>query len=424
MASGANLTVLAKDYDCSICLDQLQNPKTLQCQHSFCKDCLDGVLKFNENGSATLQCPMKCYDVKVLTESETTNNLTANYHMKKTLDVIKQKSERQNETKCSQIDSCNRSICKWCVICVMALCEKCWHEHLWKHTQSTYIDIRYNEKEENTVPYCVQHSTASNFVCFDCSDCFICLYCKFRDHKGHRIESVDRAAKLVKLWAKTEKEKIHADYDEMEMLKMKYTTAFNDIESFRKDLVDELNNRMKKCITEYFEILQDEKKIILKKFDNMAQEFETETLYADFANCSINDKYLSSTYLDDLQMKLPFQIMLERTKIQQKMSALNIPKSRNLPAFSAVLQDRKFTILSDANHLGNLITHKENNLRSDFPAFNSDYVIEDSVDYKPLINELCTDSQFVNEFEEAAKRKTRECVGFRLNPKAKEWSPS
>ena len=81
--------------ECGICMNQLENPKTLNCFHSFCKDCLDDMLKFNQDGSATLACPMRCPGVNVfITDGETTNKLKAPYHLKDVLELYKQENDR------------------------------------------------------------------------------------------------------------------------------------------------------------------------------------------------------------------------------------------------------------------------------------------------------------------------------------------
>jgi hypothetical protein len=43
---------------CSICLDRIQNPKVLPCQHSFCLDpCLRGIAAAHEGRNGFLRCP-------------------------------------------------------------------------------------------------------------------------------------------------------------------------------------------------------------------------------------------------------------------------------------------------------------------------------------------------------------------------------
>ena len=49
------------DYDdlleCAVCNEILHNPRTLKCEHSFCKECVDNMTLFKEN-QITLTCPL------------------------------------------------------------------------------------------------------------------------------------------------------------------------------------------------------------------------------------------------------------------------------------------------------------------------------------------------------------------------------
>ena len=43
--------------ECAICNEILCNPRTLMCEHSFCKECIDNTAKFKED-SITIKCPL------------------------------------------------------------------------------------------------------------------------------------------------------------------------------------------------------------------------------------------------------------------------------------------------------------------------------------------------------------------------------
>ena len=86
---------MAAALECGICLNHLENPKTLNCSHSCCKDCIDDMLKFNQDGSATIACPMRCEGGDVfLTKDETTSKLIAPYQLKNILEIVRQENDR------------------------------------------------------------------------------------------------------------------------------------------------------------------------------------------------------------------------------------------------------------------------------------------------------------------------------------------
>ena len=47
---------LRKLCECPVCLEILNNPRTLQCEHSLCKECLDNLVIFTESFLSVI-CP-------------------------------------------------------------------------------------------------------------------------------------------------------------------------------------------------------------------------------------------------------------------------------------------------------------------------------------------------------------------------------
>ena len=79
---------------CPICIDRLENPKDLLCNHTFCKGCLDDLLEFHNDGSAIIHCPMKCKPANYINNSATTNDLKTSYHLKSMLDWFDTKESK------------------------------------------------------------------------------------------------------------------------------------------------------------------------------------------------------------------------------------------------------------------------------------------------------------------------------------------
>ena len=48
---------MQKILGCAICNEILCNPRTLTCEHSFCKECIDKITKFKED-LITIKCPL------------------------------------------------------------------------------------------------------------------------------------------------------------------------------------------------------------------------------------------------------------------------------------------------------------------------------------------------------------------------------
>ena len=80
---------LEKHCECAICYEQLSNPRTLSCEHSFCKECLEDLIPgFKEDGSAEFVCPT-CQKEHVLGAGETVHSLQTSLLLKQIIDSIK-----------------------------------------------------------------------------------------------------------------------------------------------------------------------------------------------------------------------------------------------------------------------------------------------------------------------------------------------
>ena len=87
-AANFNINFNLLDYiQCSICLENYSNPKELLCRHLFCKKCIDDILRFNQDGSAVIDCPQRCERKTVISNIETTNDLGSNFHINNIVDA-------------------------------------------------------------------------------------------------------------------------------------------------------------------------------------------------------------------------------------------------------------------------------------------------------------------------------------------------
>ena len=82
MATDLKSSQLKSNLECGVCLNLLDNPKDLVCGHTFCKDCIDGLLKFKEDGSADISCPNRCKEVTYIDAQNTANDLRSSYILK------------------------------------------------------------------------------------------------------------------------------------------------------------------------------------------------------------------------------------------------------------------------------------------------------------------------------------------------------
>ena len=100
-------TVLKKEAECPLCLDTVNNPKTLPCIHLFCLECLDKHANFaRRNLQATVKCPV-CQTSFQIPEEDSFKNLPASYHLNLLVDVLALKDGGAQAQKCSSCDENN-----------------------------------------------------------------------------------------------------------------------------------------------------------------------------------------------------------------------------------------------------------------------------------------------------------------------------
>ena len=171
---------------CSICLERLEDPRTLPCFHSYCKHCLENFVAKHRKKAAKagkkmeeFECP-SCRSLFCLKENEDVANIRGSHFIRNMVDVLNAERET-NVWKCSN-HSEKPSSCR-CVSCEAFLCEECLKAHEnWPGFKShSVLTIEELKKPENqskiTGPMrCKEHTTKKlKFYCESCQ-VLICRY--------------------------------------------------------------------------------------------------------------------------------------------------------------------------------------------------------------------------------------------------------
>ncbi|CAH0550512.1 unnamed protein product [Brassicogethes aeneus] len=119
---------------CGICKRELQNPKMLNCQHTFCLICIQslmmgGILSQGPvNTINNVKCPT-CHEVTPLKDGiNSIENLRGNLYLESLLKAARDQPQNldSNCVKCN----IKSNDCKVCQHCLQVFCNICWDEHM------------------------------------------------------------------------------------------------------------------------------------------------------------------------------------------------------------------------------------------------------------------------------------------------------
>lgn len=183
--------------ECSVCLDPLNDPRTLPCFHSFCKVCLEKIVQIERKKAKSkiedFNCPT-CRSVYNLKCDQQVADLSCSHFIRNMLDAV----QLQRQAKQANCSKCHKqpASCR-CLTCELFLCDGCLTEHnsvreSWpgfKKIPCSVLSIEEMTKPENQskikgskILHCSKHEGKKlKFYCETCEK-VICRYCMDFDH--------------------------------------------------------------------------------------------------------------------------------------------------------------------------------------------------------------------------------------------------
>src|SRR6218665_931334 len=207
MASGTTLVneIYEQLLVCKVCLEAYKNPKTLTCQHTFCRDCLAKHHESEEEQrgrgyrfqARSLSCPV-CRKRMALPLGGIPK-LSDNFLVSNLSEVVERRRSNKPSSTVTDCDICRprqpaagvrtRSTSKdaqahfRCLDCAKMLCRRCADLH--RRTKVTQDHGIFDIQERNI--HCRIHKNETiRFYCEPCEVC-ICVLCTFQEHKDHEV---------------------------------------------------------------------------------------------------------------------------------------------------------------------------------------------------------------------------------------------
>ncbi|KAJ8034889.1 E3 ubiquitin-protein ligase TRIM56 [Holothuria leucospilota] len=191
---------------CSICLEQLKEPKLLLCLHRYCKDCLNSIIQGTND---VIKCPECRQETQIPTNG--VDGFKTDFYSKNLVEYLQiQRSLKSDEVR--ECCSCSRHLIvgAYCFKCNDFLCKDCLNFHVTKETlkdhQKHTLSLEDIEAKNTTIeklfsmldaPRCHIHlEEREKLYCETCGNLPVCMACMYGKHKGHTLYEVTALATL------------------------------------------------------------------------------------------------------------------------------------------------------------------------------------------------------------------------------------
>ena len=248
---------LQKEAECPLCLETVNNPKTLPCLHSFCLECLDKHAGFARRQlQATIKCPV-CQTSFQIPEGDSFRNLPTSYHLNRLVDVLALKDSGAQAQKCGSCDE-NNTASSYCFVCQNFLCTPCFEAHQRLKATRGHRNVVIEKLQAQDVEdlihrpvMCSQQYHENQPLEFYCEECkvLICHKCCIVSHNRHTMTDTQKAAQVQKMQMKDSLEKVKAETAIYENEIRKQTELMdktkNEIFSAEKKMTDAVKERIR-----------------------------------------------------------------------------------------------------------------------------------------------------------------------------------
>ena len=276
------ISQLEGDLECTVCLEVLKDPRTLPCCHSFCKDCLEGVVQTCRDTAPRGQpireipCP-NCRATFPLDPDKHVADMPRN-HFICNLVKVTAVLDRGIGVPCSH--NCNQSYSvARCVTCEKFLCRECLTDHnkYRGHNGHSVLTMEELSKPENRKKikdkmYCNEHSgkklkvyceTCNELICKDCMDF------KHIKQEGHSCSLVKDVAnnykELLALNNKAMEDALTEGHVYVQRLSLTTEQFDRDAENIKSQIVQKKDAVMKNIA----EIVEQKTTTLLNKVDEI-----------------------------------------------------------------------------------------------------------------------------------------------------------
>ncbi len=241
---------------CAICKGNLNCPKLLTCQHSFCKDCLEHLLDTRgsqSNHTGVLECPV-CRKRCPLSANGI-NDLQSDFRInqvKEALDAIQREADISNPINC---DVCKYEPkvtlgTKYCEKCAKRFCDKCSNQH---DSNSTFVEHKLVDADDVPDIFCTLHDEErAHLYCSNCEHvvCVVCVMTRCSDHMTCDVQTL---AEEYRRQANDQRQSVktmtYKNQSQMSKLDQSLSEMYCTVKDLREQIHRHTNNMIQKVRT-------------------------------------------------------------------------------------------------------------------------------------------------------------------------------
>ncbi|KAA0718662.1 E3 ubiquitin/ISG15 ligase TRIM25 [Triplophysa tibetana] len=278
----ASISWVQDQFSCSICLDLLKDPVTINCGHSYCISCITNYWN-QDDQKRVYSCP-QCRKTFTPRPALGKNVILAEMveKLKKTkLHIGRAASSYAGpgDVECDVCTERKHIAVKSCLVCLESYCET----HLKQHEAfRTERQHKVTEPTGRLQMICSQHDRLLEVFCRTDQKC-ICLLCTMDEHKNH--DTVSAAAertekqRLLEDNQRKHQQRIEEKEKELQDLreavkthKRSAQTAVEDTERIFTELIRSIERRR----SEVIQLIRDQEKTAVSRAEGLLKELEQE----------------------------------------------------------------------------------------------------------------------------------------------------
>ena len=320
---------LKKEAECPLCLETVNEPKTLPCLHSFCLLCLDKHAAYARRQlQTTIKCPV-CLTCFPIPEGDTFGGLPASFHLNRLVDVLALGDQTPQSQACSSCEENNTATC-YCFDCSDFFCNACAKVHnqmkISRHHRSVLIqNLKTQDIEEmmHRPVMCGEKYHEKETLEYYCQDCEVCACqkCVILNHNRHAMADMQEAAEERKMQITEVVEEAKTKINHFEKEIVQEIALLN---KSRED-TEAARNKVRTTIEELVRILKEHERAMVAKFDEIDEERQRCHAIQQERQLFVTQLKSSAEYCEAvLQRDLSFEILqVQQTVVERCKTLLN-----------------------------------------------------------------------------------------------------